>query len=202
MTTRLAARVLCTILTVLIALPPGFGQTPVDPTGKGPLAPGAPLTIVVLEGNKAINSTSLLRSIAPVVEIRDRNEFPVEGATVTFTLPATGTGGTFTGAGAIYTTRSDSHGQATTSPFIPRSTGKFHIKVTATSGTRSGEVEIEQTNSSGSYSGQPFPPPAWYKRRRNHVIAAAAVGGIITLVILLRRGSGDISVTPGVPVFH
>jgi hypothetical protein len=205
-----AARPLCLLLAVLIAVPSGFAQAPKPPATlpPAPEAAGAPLTIAILEGNNAINSISLLRAVAPVVEIRDPNDFPIEGATVVFTLPGQGPGGTFADGAPSFSTRSDSHGQAAAPLFVPKLAGKFQIKVTAVAGTRKGDVVINQTNSAGEYSGPPLPKKPFYKKR----LTLALIGGVVVagvVVLLVTRSSSSssnspstISVTPGPPVFH
>jgi hypothetical protein len=49
-------------------------------------APAAALTIVVLEGEGAVNIIQQKTAVAPVVEVRDRNRQPVSGAIVRFAL--------------------------------------------------------------------------------------------------------------------
>src|SRR5215213_8736649 len=56
-------------------------------TGIQPAASqSAALRIVVLAGEDAVNIIQQKTAVAPIVEIRDRNNLPVAGATVTFTL--------------------------------------------------------------------------------------------------------------------
>ena len=107
---------LCAILIFLLAAPSGFAQTPPSAAASAPPAavprpPGSLLSIDVLEGNNVINSIPLLRSVPAVIEVRDSNDFPVEDADVTFTLPAQGPGGTFVQGGKTFSTRSDARGQ-------------------------------------------------------------------------------------------
>jgi hypothetical protein len=151
-----------------------------------------------------VNSISMLRATAPVVEIRDQNDFPVEGATVVFDLPEQGTGGTFTGGATSFTTRSDAHGQATSPLIIPRLAGKFSIKITATAGDRRGEALVTQTNSTGLYAGPAIPPKHWYKKKRNWAIGAAAVAAVVVVVAVTGKSgsSSQIVISPGTPVFH
>ena len=44
------------------------------------------LRIVVLEGEGAVNIIQQKTAVRPLVEVRDRNNLPVAGATVTFTI--------------------------------------------------------------------------------------------------------------------
>jgi hypothetical protein len=223
MTLSGAARTLCVILAAILAVPSGFAQaTPAPATpaqaipaqatpGQAVPAPApSPLTstlgITVLEGKNAVNSIPLLRSVAPVVEIRDSNDFPVEGAAVVFTLPQAGTGGTFAGGSTSFSTRSDSHGQAAAPPVVPKAAGKFQINVAASIGDRKGEIVISQTNSAGTYSGPPLASRPFYKRKLTWLIAGGAVAAII-LVIVFTHHSGsssgnEVVITPGAPVFQ
>lgn len=197
-----AQRGLCLILSVLVAAPAGFSQTPAAPAAVPAPLPAETLKILVLQGANAVNSISLLHSVPLVVEIHDQSDFPVEGATVVFTLPAQGPGGTFAIGGTSFSTRSDSHGQAAAPAVIPRTAGKFQISVTATIGNRKGEAEITQTNSLGAYSGAVMPARPWYKHRLTWVVAGAVVAGLVVAVVLTKGGSKSVVITPGPPVFQ
>ena len=60
-------------------------------------APSPGLKIVVIEGEDAINVIQQKTAVAPIVEVRDRNDQPVAGATVRFAIQ--GGRATFNGAG-------------------------------------------------------------------------------------------------------
>ena len=81
-------------------------------TGFGPCASGqtrvseaSPLTtklnIVIEEGEGATNNIKARTARAPVVRVEDENHRPVAGATVAFSLPARGAGGTFVRGGKM-----------------------------------------------------------------------------------------------------
>ena len=60
------------------------------------------LKIVVLEGEGAVNIIQQKTAVRPLVEVRDRNNLPVAGASVTFTIGGGGQGGPAAGvAGAV-----------------------------------------------------------------------------------------------------
>jgi hypothetical protein len=195
------------MMAVLMGVQAAFAQAPQGP--PKPAAPEvapSPLNVAVIEGNNAVNSIPLLRSVTPVVEVRDQNDFPVEGATVVFILPEHGPGGTFLKTLTTYTTVSDAHGQAT-APFVVNNVpGKFQIMVTATLGNRRGEATVTQTNTTGSYIGPALPHRSWYKKWPTWaIIGGAATAGIVAWVVL--RGSGSsskttVTITPGGPVFQ
>src|SRR5687767_1594026 len=48
--------------------------------------PAASLKIVVIEGEDAVNIIQQKTAVAPVVEVRDRNDLPIAGVPVTFTI--------------------------------------------------------------------------------------------------------------------
>jgi hypothetical protein len=168
---------------------------------------GSPLTIAVIEGNNAINSIPLLRSVMPVVEVRDENDFPVEGAALVFTLPAEGPGGRFVGDSLTLSTRSDAHGQAS-APFIMNVVpGKFQIKVEATAGNRQGQSFITQTNTTGTYSGPRLETPhrSWTSRWYTWAIIGGVAAAVVTVVLVTHKSNSSsqtVTVTPGGPVFH
>jgi hypothetical protein len=211
------AHPLCAILSILLAAPPGFAQVapvaspavappasaaPVAPAA--PRAPGSPLSVIVLEGNNVVNSIPLVRSVAAAVEVRDSNDFPVEGATIVFTIPADGPGGTFAQGGKTFSTRSDSRGQAIAPVIIPAGAGKFQIAVTATLGDRKGDAVVNQTNSDAAYVGPPLPGKAWYKRKLVWAVAGVIVAGVIVLIVIKHNSNSNhtVVITPGAPVFQ
>lgn len=200
---------LCVFLAFLIAAPSGLAQDPNAPPAKPqlPQAAGQGISVGVLEGNNTVNSIPLLQSNAPIVEVRDENEFPIEGAVVVFTLPAQGPGGIFTNGQTSYTTRSDAHGQALAPLFTPRLPGKFQIRVTATAGIRKAEAVITQTNSTGDYAGPAVAKRPFYKKKLPLILIGVGVAGIVVGVVLLTRSSGNaaksaVTITPGSPIFH
>jgi hypothetical protein len=201
----------CAILIGLLAAPAGFGQSPaaaqapaVQASPAVPLPPGSPLTIVILEGNKVVNSISLLQSTAAAIEVRDSNDFPVEGASVTFTLPAQEPGGTFAAGGKTFVTRSDARGQAIAPLVVPAGAGNFNISVSAVLGDRKGSALVAQRNAMGSYVGPQLPPRAWYKKPLVWV-ALIGTAAAVTLAITYSHshsGPNQVSVTPGTPIFQ
>lgn len=187
------ARPLCAILAAILAAPLGSAQAPQQ--ASQPVAPQSVpsvLKIIVLEGNNATNSIPLGRPVTPIIEVRDENDFPVEGATVVFTLPETGPSGVFPGSRTALTTRSDARGQAA-APFMVNATaGRFRIQITATAGNRKGEASIDQTNTTGAYIGPAIKKKPWYKKWQIWAIAGAAAGAGIAVAVT-RGGSSSSS---------
>jgi len=116
-------------------------------------APGEPkpevsseLKIAVLEGEDGVNFIKKKTAVRPVVEVRDRNNAPVAGASVAFLLPQYGPGGTFANGSKMMTVVTDSTGRATAGGIQPSGTGAFKINVTASHQGQSASTAISQTN--------------------------------------------------------
>lgn len=194
------------LATILCGPPCGLAQSPQPPapakaTTTAPDLTFSELKIRVLEGDNVINSISLGRSIPPVIEVLDQNGFPVEGASIVFSAPERGPGGTFPGGAHSFTVNSNAQGQATC-PFRPNDEpGKFTLTVVATSGTRTGRAMITQTNSTSQYAGRVVPPRPLYKRWYFWAIIAGAAGTGIGVRAANRSEHTTIVITPGGPVF-
>jgi hypothetical protein len=111
------------------------------------------LKIYVLQGEQAVNNVRTGAATAPVVEVRDRNDFPVAGAEVTFRTPEAGASAVFEGGRHEYTNRTDAKGQVSAGRMTPNGVeGVFSIQVTAKLGDREGVAVIRQRNSREEYS--------------------------------------------------
>ena len=202
--------ILVIVVSLALALPPpSFAQQTVAPA-QAPVAAepaGPPLNIFVLQGQNATNSVPDRTAIEPVVEVRDENQQPVEGADVVFELPATGASGLFPGQQLKFPTKTNLQGQAG-APFTPNMiTGRFTIKVTATIRNRTGHVNITQTNAMRPAT-ETVEKPHGLKSRTLKIVLIAAVAGAVTGIIIgvTRGGSSSkpsttITVTPGSPTF-
>src|SRR5712664_1796400 len=101
------------------------------------------LKIVVVQGEGAKNNVRTRSATQPVVEVRDDSDKPVAGAEVVFQLPPAGPGGVFNGWMRNQTARTGPDGRAQTSGFTPNDEeGRFNIKATATSGTKTASAVI------------------------------------------------------------
>lgn len=171
---------------------------PVDNQGLKP----PPLKIYVLEGEGALNSIPLQRSVTPVVEVRDERDRVIEGATVEFRLPVSGPGGVFPGNRTFFSLRTNAQGQAA-APFIVNNLpGKFEINISATSGSSEGRAVIRQTNTGETYVGPPIPKTPMYKRWTTWAIIGGAVGAGLGLYFGLRDSgsSTPVVIRPGGPI--
>ena len=103
----------------------------------------AGLKIVVISGEGGVNIIQQKTAVAPVIEVRDRNNLPVAGASVTFSM--SGGGATFGGASTM-TVTTNTVGQATAASLTPTTSGAIHINVAAAFQGQSATAAITQTN--------------------------------------------------------
>ena len=90
---------------------------------------GAALKIVVVDGEGAVNIIQQKTAVAPVIEVRDRNDQPVSGALVRFAI---GKGrASFNGVRTLSVT-TDAAGRATATGLAATSRGALQITASAT----------------------------------------------------------------------
>ena len=196
---RFRTTIAIVIISVLI-LPQTIPAQVRSQTGTGSLR------LYVLRGQNAVNSIPAHRIIAPVVEVRNVNDQPVEGAEVRFELPASGPGGLFEGGQRVFTARSNLQGQARAAFTPNQEPGTFHVLVTATIAGQSGQATITQTNSTReleALEAQPKTRRGLLKSWKFWAIVGAA--GAAAAVVAITRGgdsstgSSTITITPGGP---
>src|SRR6185295_17106849 len=101
------------------------------------------LKIIVIEGEDAVNVLQQRTAVAPVVEVRDRNDQPVAGALVRFTVKSGRA--TFNGARAL-TVTTNAAGRAVATGLTPTGTGALHIAASASFNGQTAAIAIAQTN--------------------------------------------------------
>jgi hypothetical protein len=151
-----------------------------------------PLKILVVEGDGALNNTKARLGRSPVVEVRNEQGRPVEGATVEFTLPSVGAGGSFLDGGRDFRTTTDARGRSAMGPFKPTAVeGRFTIRVTAAQQNRKGVALITQTNTLAGGS-------TLVKRSRGVkktlILVGLSAGAGVAGLLAMGRGGG--SATP------
>jgi hypothetical protein len=104
----------------------------------------APLKIVVLAGEDAVNVVQQRTAVAPLVEVRDRNDQPVAGAVVTFSIQG-GRAAFAAGANTLSVT-TNAAGQAAVAGLTPTGAGVVQINVAATFQGQTAAAAITQTN--------------------------------------------------------
>jgi hypothetical protein len=110
-------------------------------------SPPSDLRIVVVRGEGFTNNLKKRIAREPIVEVRDRNNRPVSGATVTFLLPGGGPGGTFANGQQTLTVFTGQNGRAIATGFTPNNVaGPFNINVTASMQGQTATATISQTN--------------------------------------------------------
>lgn len=110
------------------------------------------LNIRIIEGQGAINNVRTRTARVPVIEVRDGQNMPISGASVTFQTPFAGPGATF-GSERILVTQTDSEGRAAGRGLVPNNVpGPFEIHVTASFNSQVVSASIKQINASPSDS--------------------------------------------------
>ena len=103
------------------------------------------LRVVVLEGEDAVNIVQQKTAVRPLVEVRDRNNLPVPGASVTFTV-GSGQPAAFGGGAQTVTVTTNASGQAAATGFNATGAGKVTIQVQAAHQGQIASAAITQTN--------------------------------------------------------
>ena len=90
----------------------------------------APYKIVVLAGEDSVNIIQQKTAVAPLIEVRDRNNQPVSGAVVTFAVQG-GRAAAFQGGATTMTIATNAAGQAAATGLTPLTAGAVNISVEA-----------------------------------------------------------------------
>jgi hypothetical protein len=156
------------------------------------------LRIIALKGQDGVNRLTEEVYATPVVEVRNANYQPVEGALVSFRiLDSSGaSGAVFQGGSKLKQIRTDAGGQAVADGFLPKGEGAFRVEVTAEFEGLRAALELRQRNTATTV----LQERAGMDRKRNRKwrwIAIAAAGGVGAGVWAARRGgsTGTVPVT-------
>ncbi len=105
------------------------------------------LHLVIVEGEGAINNIQQRTAREPIVEVLDRNNRPVAGATVSFLVPESGASGTFSTGSNLLEVITNAQGRAVAAGFQPNAvSGPFQMNVTASFQGQTATATISQTN--------------------------------------------------------
>ncbi len=170
----------------------------------GAQTPGK-LTLVVVEGEGAINNIRQRTAREPIVQVEDENHKPVAGAAVVFTLPSNGAGGAFADGAHTLTAITDNEGRAIARGFQPNAVkGKFQIRVTASQNGRTASVSITQTNAAVAGAAGAAAGAGISLKVIGIIIAVAAAGAAGGIVAATHGGNSTaatvpaaVTVTPG-----
>jgi hypothetical protein len=143
------------------------------------------LTIRVAEGDGASYPTGSRATRGLTVLVTDETGRPVDGATVSFTLPAEGPGGVFSTGGRTEIAATHADGRAAVwGMHWNRTAGPFEIRITAAKGQARAGV-ISSQSLSNAPEAQAAAPQKAYAARGGHkllwislVIAGAAAAGV------------------------
>jgi hypothetical protein len=201
---------LALLLCLLIAAP-GFAQTP---PSTEPAPQGQRLSVLIIEGEGAINNIRQRTAREPIVEVQDENHKPVAGAVVVFTvLPSNGgAGASFAGSAQTAEFVTDQAGRVVATGFHPNTqAGQVQIRVTATSNGRVGAATITQTNVAPAVA--PSTSSSFGGLKLLAIIGIAAGGAAVAAIVAGHGGgshsgtgsgagaggSSPTSITPGAP---
>ena len=101
------------------------------------------LRIVVIAGEDAVNIVQQKTAVAPIVEVRDRNDQPVAGAVVNFAIR---NGRASFGAARTLSVTTDVAGRAVASGLTPSAAGTLEISASTVVQGQTATVTIAQTN--------------------------------------------------------
>jgi hypothetical protein len=202
-----AARAGLALLLCVLLAAPGFGQSP---QAAEPASQGQRLTVVIVEGEGAINNIRQRTAREPIVEVQDENHRPVAGAAVVFTVAPSngGAGAAFAGNAQTAEFVTDQAGRVVAKGFHPNThVGQLQIRVTATSNGRVGTATISQTNVTAAAASSAGASIGGLKLL---AIIAVAAGGATAAAIVASHGGGSrssgggvatgpTSITPGAP---
>lgn len=180
------------LMAVLLAWPSTAAPRPA--TNGQPVAGRGNLKIVVLEGEASVNIIQQKTAVAPLVEVRDRNDQPVAGALVLFAVRG-GRSATF-GNGATVSVTTDTSGRAAAAGLVPRTNGVVQIDVSASFQGETVTTTIRQTNvptpaDVAAVAGTKTTAGATPTSTRTSGAGTATAGGISPLTIgLIAAGAG------------
>jgi hypothetical protein len=132
-------RSLCLVLAGMMALP-------LPPVVYGQ-EPAHKLSLVIVEGDGAINNIRQRTAREPIVQVEDENHKPIAGAAVIFLLPTHGAGGAFSDGSHTLSVVTDSQGRAVARGIMPNNVkGQFQIQVKVSYNNMTTTGTIAQTN--------------------------------------------------------
>jgi hypothetical protein len=165
----------------------------------------AGLQIVIVEGEGALNNIKQRVTRDPIVQVEDENHKPIAGASVVFTLPNQGPGGTFDNGTNTLTTMTNNQGQAVARGIrFNNQVGSMQMRVTASFGGQTATAVITQTNLIGTSGGGGGGGSA-----TKWLIILGVAGAVAAGVIVATHGGSSspaapppvptVTITPGTP---
>ena len=195
-------RAFTTGLTLLVGIASFGNSYESELYAQGPAAVqnSGGLTIMVIAGEDSVNIIKKKTAVKPVVEVRDRNNLPVAGASVVFLAPGSGASATFAGGARTVTVITNSAGRAAITSIQPVETGAFKIGVTASFNGQAATTSIAQTNFLTVQAAQAAGAAGAGAAGAGGGISAAAIGAIAAgvgvaaaAVVVKSKGGGSTS---------
>lgn len=192
------------LLMTVLGLPNGLNAQQSPPAKVEPMAPLPTvqnLKLFVLAGEGEMNDLERGVTAPIVVEVRDQNDRPIEGADVIFRFPPTGPSGSFPQGKQTHMVRTNVQGQAAATGWKANNqVGPFQINATATYGNQMGQASIRMfnvTRITEDIVKDRRKKRSWYASRKWQILmglgAGAAVAGI---VLATGNGSATAATTP------
>jgi hypothetical protein len=164
-----------------------------------PLAPfagaqtGPKISLVIVEGEGAINNVRQRTVRQPIVQVEDENHKPIAGAAVLFTLPDQGAGGTFAGGSHTLTVMTDKAGHAAARGFRPNNiNGQYQIHVSASYQGQTTTAVINESNLATAAAAAAGTSAKW-------IVIAAAGAAAVAIVVFAATNRGYTPATPNSP---
>ncbi len=155
------------------------------------------LQVNVLDGEGAFNDIRHGQARMPVVEVRDDDGRPVQGAKVVFQLPDMGATGAFGDGSHTLVATTDTQGRATAPGLKPNKIeGSYLITVTASNEGAVGHAEIRQNNTLAG--GDQSVQSGNHSKLKILIAVAGAAGGAAIAAVRAGGGSKSSSTTPTV----
>jgi hypothetical protein len=172
----------------------------------------ASISIVIVEGEGAINNVKERVNRELIVQVEDQNHKPVAGAAVIFFLPSDGPSGTFGNGNTSLTTTTNAQGRSTARGIqFNNLAGPMQVRVSASYAGRTASAVINQTNAltgaSTAGTGIGGGSGGGMSLGTKIIIIGAIVGaGVAAGVIVGTRGGSSstpgpstVTITPGSP---
>ncbi len=189
----------CLRNTFVLLLPVALAGPPALPADDGVSTPIL-ARIRVVQGQNAVHPVGARSASVVTVEVTDETGKPMEGAAVSFRIPATGPGGLFPNGLTSDVVLTDARGRATAAGVRwNRIPGPFQIRVTTVKGAaRAGlVVPAYLADKPSDPAGKTMEPPGLPNPRRKWLMVAVIAGGVLagSVAVGLVRGGGAATVS-------
>jgi hypothetical protein len=150
----------------------------------------ATISIRAVAGDNAINNIKRGTGFEPLVEVVDDAGKVIPDATVTFTLPMVGPGGSFGDGRKTLSLQTDAQGRALARGFRPNSlTGRFEIRISAAKSGETASFVVHQTNAA----------PAVESKHGRRILILGLVAGAVAGGVLAAQSGGSSPATSASP---